>query len=210
MGVTNFPDGVNIGNDAGGTSLWQLGGTSVNVTAAELNAIAAAGGLDAAELDFLDGATAGTVVASKAIVAGAFGDVDVIDFSGEFKIDGVAVTSTAAELNILDGVTSTAAELNKLDGVLGNALAYDNAGFRIAASGSTAITGSGTVASGMADVQHVVASLANVGTAAGEANVVFADPSVGGGSVLFSCYDLGGTAATSAGTVNWIAVGTAA
>ena len=33
------------------------------------------------------------------------------------KINGTAVTSTAAELNILDGVTSTAAELNILDGV---------------------------------------------------------------------------------------------
>lgn len=33
------------------------------------------------------------------------------------SIAGVAVTSTAAELNILDGVTSTAAELNILDGV---------------------------------------------------------------------------------------------
>ena len=32
-------------------------------------------------------------------------------------IDGTTVTSTAAELNILDGVTSTAAELNILDGV---------------------------------------------------------------------------------------------
>lgn len=32
-------------------------------------------------------------------------------------IAGVAVTSTAAELNILDGVTSTAAELNVLDGI---------------------------------------------------------------------------------------------
>lgn len=33
------------------------------------------------------------------------------------KIGGVAVTSTAAELNILDGVTATAAELNIMDGV---------------------------------------------------------------------------------------------
>ena len=32
------------------------------------------------------------------------------------QLGGVAVTSTAAELNILDGVTSTAAELNLLDG----------------------------------------------------------------------------------------------
>jgi hypothetical protein len=34
---------------------------------------------------------------------------------GEWKIDGTAVTSSAAELNILDGVTATAAELNQLD-----------------------------------------------------------------------------------------------
>lgn len=33
-----------------------------------------------------------------------------------WEVGGVAVTSTAAELNILDGVTSTAAELNILDG----------------------------------------------------------------------------------------------
>lgn len=37
------------------------------------------------------------------------------------KISGTAVTSTAAELNILDGVTSTAAELNILDGVTATA-----------------------------------------------------------------------------------------
>jgi hypothetical protein len=33
----------------------------------------------------------------------------------ELAIDGTTVTSTAAELNILDGVTSTAAELNAMD-----------------------------------------------------------------------------------------------
>ena len=37
------------------------------------------------------------------------------------EIGGTAVTSTAAELNILDGVTSTAAELNILDGVTATA-----------------------------------------------------------------------------------------
>ena len=37
------------------------------------------------------------------------------------QIGGVAVTSTAAELNILDGVTATAAELNILDGVTSTA-----------------------------------------------------------------------------------------
>ena len=37
------------------------------------------------------------------------------------KVGGVAVTSTAAELNLLDGVTSTTAELNILDGVTATA-----------------------------------------------------------------------------------------
>lgn len=40
-----------------------------------------------------------------------------INFTGVFQLAGVAVTSTAAELNILDGVTATTAELNVLDGV---------------------------------------------------------------------------------------------
>jgi hypothetical protein len=40
---------------------------------------------------------------------------------GLWKVGGTAVTSTAAELNILDGVTATAAELNILDGVTATA-----------------------------------------------------------------------------------------
>ena len=44
-----------------------------------------------------------------------------VNASSELQIGGVAVTSTAAELNILDGVTSTAAELNILDGVTSTA-----------------------------------------------------------------------------------------
>ena len=37
------------------------------------------------------------------------------------KVGGVAVTSTAAELNVLDGITATTAELNTLDGVTATA-----------------------------------------------------------------------------------------
>lgn len=40
---------------------------------------------------------------------------------GLWKVGGVAVTATAAELNILHGVTATAAELNILDGVTATA-----------------------------------------------------------------------------------------
>ena len=41
--------------------------------------------------------------------------------TNKLAINGTAITSTAAELNILDGVTSTAAELNILDGVTSTA-----------------------------------------------------------------------------------------
>lgn len=41
--------------------------------------------------------------------------------TGSWEIGGVAVTSTAAELNLLDGVTATTAELNILDGVTATA-----------------------------------------------------------------------------------------
>ena len=44
-----------------------------------------------------------------------------VNASTELQIGGVAVTSTAAELNKLDGVTASTAELNILDGVTTNA-----------------------------------------------------------------------------------------
>lgn len=53
---------------------------------------------------------------------GAGSGAAVVDITGSLDlgalvIGGVAVTSTAAELNILDGVTATTAELNIMDGV---------------------------------------------------------------------------------------------
>lgn len=39
---------------------------------------------------------------------------------GSWEVGGTAVTATAAELNILDGVTATTAELNYVDGVTSN------------------------------------------------------------------------------------------
>lgn len=201
MGRTNFPNGLNVGDAASGTADFMLGGTIVTTTAAELNALGT--GLSATELDYLDGATAGTVVASKAVVVDANKAIDTLDIAASgLKIATVAVTASAAELN-------------NVDGILGNALAYDNAGFRILASGSTAITGIGTVATGLANVQHVVGSLAGVvtaGTAAAtDAVTLIVDPvTVGGGSVIFRCLGPTGINATTAGTVNWMALGTAA
>ena len=53
MGVTKFPNGVDAGSSLA------YGGTTLTVTAAELNALSA-GGLDTTELGILDGATVTT------------------------------------------------------------------------------------------------------------------------------------------------------
>jgi len=65
--------------------------------------------------------------ADKLLTAGG-ATVDIV--KDKLLIGGTAVTTTAAELNILDGVTSTAAELNILDGVTSTAaeLNYNDTG----------------------------------------------------------------------------------
>lgn len=78
-------------------------------------------GLSAGELAVLDSVVAGTVAAGKVIVTTTNKHIDALVITdGGLALGagaGTAITSTAAELNILDGVTSTAAELNILDGV---------------------------------------------------------------------------------------------
>ena len=71
----------------------------------------------ASELNLVDGSSAGTIVNSKAVVYGSSGEVNATTL----QIAGTSITSTAAELNILDGVTSSTAELNILDGVTATA-----------------------------------------------------------------------------------------
>jgi len=56
------------------------------------------------------------------MVVGSGGSLDVasggeidVESGGALKLAGVAITSTAAELNLMDGVTATVAELNQTD-----------------------------------------------------------------------------------------------
>lgn len=58
----------------------------------------------------IDNAPIGANTAST----GAF---TTLSASGVFTLGGTAITATAAEINILDGVTATAAEINVLDGI---------------------------------------------------------------------------------------------
>lgn len=140
-GVTSTTAELNIldGVTATAAEINTLDG--ITSTVAELNILDGVTA-SAADINLIDGITNGTVIASKAIVTDANKDISggrnititgeldaaTLDISGDADIDGTletdalsingtTVTSTAAELNILDGVTSTAAELNILDGV---------------------------------------------------------------------------------------------
>jgi len=104
------------------------------VTTAELNILDGVTAT-AVELNYVDGVTsavqtqlntATTAINTKSPTASPTftGTVTAptVNASTAFQIGGVAITSTPAELNILDGVTSTAAELNILDGVTSTAV----------------------------------------------------------------------------------------
>jgi hypothetical protein len=60
---------------------------------------------------------------------------------GSWKVGGVAVTSTAAELNLLDGVTATTAEINYVDGVTSNIQTQLDAKVGSSYTGDVDITG---------------------------------------------------------------------
>ena len=78
--------------------------------------------ISSSEIAQLDGVTAGTASASKAVILDSSTNITALNSVGmtSLSLGGVAVTSTAAELNILDGVTATTTELNYVDGVTGN------------------------------------------------------------------------------------------
>lgn len=73
---------------------FEIGGTAVTATAAELNALAGTG-LSAAELGVIDGVTAGTVVAGKAVVPTTGKTVDEINVT-LLKVGTVDKTAAVA------------------------------------------------------------------------------------------------------------------
>jgi len=103
-------DGATIGGSSAGagtfTNLTASG--TVNFSGATISNL---GTITTANLD--GGTVDNAVIGGATPAAGSF---TTLSASGTFTVNGGAVTATAAELNILDGVTSTAAELNILDG----------------------------------------------------------------------------------------------
>ena len=86
----------------------RIAGVAITATAAEINA-AAGTGVSSTELDLLDGAIAGTAVASKALALGTDKNVDTLAIADSgLKLGagaGTAVSATAAELNYNDITT---------------------------------------------------------------------------------------------------------
>jgi hypothetical protein len=134
---------LNVSGHDGSTIGLSLAGTLVTATATELNTLDGITS-STAELNLLDGVTAttaelnyvdlttgpGTAQASKALVLNSSSNITTginsltstnVVISGHdgssagLTLGGTLVTSTAVELNLLDGVTATTAELNYVD-----------------------------------------------------------------------------------------------
>lgn len=171
---------------------FKIAGTAVTASAAELNALASTG-LSATELGFLDGVTAGTSAASKAVVLDASSKIDALDIT-LLKVGGTDKTTAVA-----------AAVTTPVAGVA--------AGYKIA-RGETALDGSNPtpVATGLTTIVACIVSLK--GTAA---------PGVGTSSVTYDWsatnVDLYGwkvtsnadstlIASTGTETIGWVCIGT--
>ena len=122
LDVTDGSSSIDIDLDS--ESLGILGGTGIDSTASGTgvtlaidSTVATLTGSQTLTNKTLTAPTlTGTAVVASLDISGDI-DVDGTLETDALSINGTTVTSTAAELNILDGVTSTAAELNILDGV---------------------------------------------------------------------------------------------
>jgi hypothetical protein len=90
-------------------------GAAVSATAAEINKLSGVTTI-ASEFNTLAGVTAGTALASKAVVLDANKKISDIDITA-LKLNGTAVTATATEVNKLAGCTASVTELNLLTGM---------------------------------------------------------------------------------------------
>ena len=119
-GTLNVDEAVSLDSTLSVTGSLSLGGSTITSTAAELNIV--------------DGSSAGTIVNSKGVIYGSAGEVNATTL----QIAGTSITSTAAELNLLNGVTATTAEINYLYGVTSNIQTQLNSA---ASSGASSVTG---------------------------------------------------------------------
>ena len=167
--ITNTTGALKIATESSGIAITLGHGTSevtvadnLTVTGTLTGTLATAAQANVTSLGTLTALTVDNVAINGATI-GHTGDTDLITVAsgiatvaGEVSmttldIGGTNVTSTAAELNILDGVTATAAELNILDGVTSTAAeinlldALDRGSILYGnSSGATAVLGQGS------------------------------------------------------------------
>ena len=111
LNVNNGDKSFNIVNHNGSTTGLKLAGVLVTATAAEINQLS---GLSAAfdNLDYLDGVTAGTALAGKALITDSNNNISGINhlYTQDLTVNGVLVTATATELNYTDITTAGTAQ----------------------------------------------------------------------------------------------------
>ncbi len=119
----------------------------------------------AAELNLIDGSSAGVIVNSKGVVYGDSGEVNATTL----QIAGTSITSTAAELNKLAGAGAdvTAAKLTTLSALSDTEIGYlDGAGSGAGVAGKALVLSSGRKVSNIAALTASVISASNLHVAA--------------------------------------------
>jgi len=107
--------------------------------------------------------------------------------ASKLAIGGTAVTSTAAELNILDGVTSTATELNILDGVTSTAAELNIVDGNTSATSTTLADADRVVVNDAGTMKQV--AMTDVKTYMGGGLVKLGSSSVGNSTVSTITFD---------------------
>ena len=113
--------------------------------------------------------------------------------AGSWQVGGVAVTSTAAELNLLDGVTATTAELNYVDGVTSNIQTQLDAKVGSSYTGDVDITGE-LIVDSYNETYAAVTSTSNATTVDCEAGNAFSHTLTENTTFTFSNPPTSGTA----------------
>ena len=154
--INSNADGTNVITPNLTQGSWEIGGTAVTSTAAELNILDGAS-LTTDELNILDGVTATSI------------ELNILD----------GATVTTAELNILDGVTASATEINLLDGRTSIPSTLTDLGISDGSSGQFLTTnGSGgfsfaTVSQGDGGIQLSDISVGAEGSASGNGGLSY-------------------------------------
>jgi hypothetical protein len=151
----------------------QGSGANITIAAGQTKAVYSDGaGAGAAFVDAFAALDVGSLAIAGTLVTSTAAEINILDgvtaTAAEINIlDGV--TATAAEINILDGVTATAAEINYVDGVTSNIQTQLDTKGVVAGSGSIVTTGalnSGSITSGFGTINNGSSTITTTGTVA--------------------------------------------